>query len=572
MREAWWQRAVVYQIYPRSFQDSNGDGIGDLRGIIERLDYLAQLGVDIVWLSPIYQSPNDDNGYDISDYHSIMAEFGTMADFDELLAGMHGRGLKLIMDLVVNHSSDEHPWFLESRSSRDNPKRDWYVWRQGQADGSPPNNWESFYGGSVWAYDEATGEYYLHLFSKKQPDLNWENPEVRRAVHAMMRWWLDKWIDGFRMDAINFISKVPGLPDAPATRPGPLQQGFAYFVQGPRLLEFLREMKLEVLDDYDVFTVGEAGLSTVEHGIELTHSATGALHMLFQMEHMDLDRDPVTGSKWPAAGWSRRALKQTISRWQEGLQGTGWNSNYLSNHDQPRAVSRFGDSGRYRVESAKLLGTFLHFLHGTPCVYQGEEIGMTNVAFPRIEDYRDIETLNMYREQVVEGGRDQAPVLAMIHKMSRDNGRTPMQWTAGRHAGFSTAEPWIGVNPDHSAINVEATLADPESILHNYRRLIALRKAEPVMVHGRYKLILEVHEEIYAFLRVLDDDRLLVILNFSSAEPVFALPSHIDFAESPLWIANYPEEAGEDIRRLTLRPWEARVHRLVGGGLPDPSA
>ncbi len=566
MTKAWWKEGVVYQIYPRSFQDSNGDGIGDLRGIIERLDYLKALGVDIVWLSPIYQSPNDDNGYDISDYQAIMAEFGSMADFEALLAGLHSRGIKLVMDLVVNHTSDEHPWFIESRASKDSPKRDWYVWRKAKADGSPPNNWLSFFSGSVWEWDAATGEYYLHLFSRKQPDLNWENAQVRHAVHAMMRWWLDKGIDGFRMDVINVLSKMPGLPDAPVTIDGPWQPAFDCFVQGPRLVEFLAEMKREVLSHYDIITVGETPMATVEHGLALTHGQTGSLNMLFQFAHVDIDRDPVTRSKWTRDDWSLLDLKQAMSSWQTGLEGQGWNSLYLANHDQPRPVSRFGDDGRYRGESAKLLATFLHLLQGTPYIYQGEEIGMTNVAFASIDDYRDIETLNMYREAKASGAVDEARLMAMIHQKSRDNARTPMQWTAGHAAGFTTGEPWIKVNPNKDRINVEAAMADPDSIFHYYRRLIALRKAEPVIVHGRYDLILAEHQQIYAYLRSHEDDRLLVVCNFSSDTPIFALPTHITVTSAEPLIANYPVDPGDDLRQLTLRPWEARVHRLVGKG------
>jgi oligo-1,6-glucosidase len=366
MNKAWWKESVVYQIYPRSFQDSNGDGIGDLRGIISRLDYLKELGVDVIWLSPVYQSPNDDNGYDISDYQDIMAEFGTMADFDELLEQLHRRGMKLLMDLVVNHTSDEHPWFVESRGSRDNPKRDWYTWRPGQ-DGCEPNNWVSFFSGSVWQYDEATDQYYLHLFSRKQPDLNWENPEMREAVYEMMRWWLNKGIDGFRMDVINMISKTPGLPDAPVTGDGPYQWGGQYFLHGPRLLEFLGEMKEQVLSRYDIFTVGEMPMATTEHAVDITHEEWGALNMLFHFEHVMLDHDR-SGKlgKWRPSPLRLTALKQVMSGWQKDLEDQGWNSLYLSNHDQPRAVSRFGDDGRYRVESAKLLATFLHTLQGTP--------------------------------------------------------------------------------------------------------------------------------------------------------------------------------------------------------------
>jgi oligo-1,6-glucosidase len=422
MKKSWWKESVVYQIYPRSFADSNGDGVGDLRGIISKLNYLKELGVDVVWLSPVYKSPNDDNGYDISDYRAIMDEFGTMADWQELLDEMHQRGLKLMMDLVVNHTSDEHAWFLESRKSRDNPYRDFYIWRPGK-DGREPNNWASYFSGSAWEYDAATGEYYLHLFSRKQPDLNWENPRVRAAIYEMMHWWLQQGVDGFRMDVINMISKVPGLPDAPQMTDDRYQFGGHYFIHGPRLVEFLQEMKREVLSKYDIVTVGEMPMVTTAHAAQITQGETGSLNMVFQFEHMDLDVEPGR-SKWYQRPLDLRNLKWTMSRWQKELEGTGWNSLYLANHDQPRSVSRFGDDGKYRVESAKMLATFLHLQQGTPYIYQGEEIGMTNVRFPAIDDYRDIETLNMYREYVGERGIDPQRVMAMIHAKSRDNART----------------------------------------------------------------------------------------------------------------------------------------------------
>jgi oligo-1,6-glucosidase len=559
---AWWKEAVVYQIYPRSFRDTNGDGIGDLRGIIEKVPYLAELGIDVLWLSPVYRSPNDDNGYDISDYQDIMAEFGTLADWDQLVTELHQQGIKLLMDLVVNHTSDEHPWFQAARSSTDNPYRDYYVWRPARPDGSEPNNWRSFFGGSAWQYDAASDEYYLHLFSTRQPDLNWENPQVRRDVYDMMHWWLKRGIDGFRMDVINMLSKVPGLPDAPVSTTDRYQFGGQYFIHGPRLLEFLGEMNREVLSHYDIFTVGETPLTTTEHAIDITNEETGHLNMLFQFEHMDLDRDPAGSSKWPLHPWSLLDLKQVMTRWQKDLEGRGWNSFYLSNHDQPRSVSRFGDDGRYRVESAKMLATFLHLLHGTPYIYQGEEIGMTNVGFDSIADYRDIETLNMYREFVDEKGADPATVMAMIHAKSRDNARTPMQWDASPHAGFSSGSPWIAVNPNHTSINVEQARSDPDSVFAYYQALIRLRKANPVIVYGTYDLLLESHEQIYAFTRTLDDDRLLVILNFSADQPVFALPTNVHFDTADLLLANYDVQRAQDIRVLTLRPYEARVYRL----------
>jgi oligo-1,6-glucosidase len=563
MTTKWWKESVVYQIYPRSFQDSNGDGIGDLRGIIGRLDYLKELGVDVVWLSPVYKSPNDDNGYDISDYQDIMDEFGTLADWEELLAQMHARGIRMVMDLVVNHSSDEHPWFIESRKSKDNPYRDFYIWRPAR-DGREPNNWESFFSGSVWQYDKTTDEYYLHLFSKKQPDLNWENPAVREKIYEMMRWWLDKGIDGFRMDVITMLSKTPGLPDAPVTSDKPYQWGGQYFIHGPRLMEYLSEMNREVLAKADIMTVGEAVMATTEHAIDLTNEETGHLNMLFQFEHMDLDRVPGgMSAKWSLKPWDLLDLKRVMTRWQSDLEGKGWNSLYLSNHDQPRSVSRFGDDRQYRVQSAKLLGTFLHMLQGTPYVYQGEEIGMTNVRFPSIDDYRDIETLNMYQEFVHDRGVDPAIVMATIHAKSRDNARTPMQWDDSPNAGFTTGTPWIGVNPNSMEINVRDALADPDSVFHYYKKLIRLRKENPVVVLGRYDLLLEAHEEIYAFTRTHGSDRLLVILNFTANRPVFALPAGIAYSGKDLVISNYEVEPAEDIALLTLRPYEALVYRLT---------
>ena len=562
MKRTWWKESVVYQIYPRSFCDSNGDGIGDLRGIIGKLDYLKDLGIDVVWLSPVYQSPNDDNGYDISDYRDIMDDFGTLADWEELLAGMHQRGIKLVMDLVVNHTSDEHPWFVESRKSVDNPYRDYYIWRPPK-DGREPNNWASYFSPSAWQLDETTGEYYLHLFSRKQPDLNWENPKVRAEVFELMRWWLDKGIDGFRMDVINLISKQPGLPDAPVVTPDRYQWGGEYFTNGPRLFEYLQEMKEQVLSSYDILTVGETPAVTPQDAIALTNEETGFLSMVFQFEHMDLDADREGGLTRPQLPhWDLLELKQVMTRWQKGLEGRGWNSLYLSNHDQPRSVSRFADDGRYRVESAKMLATFLHFQQGTPYIYQGEEIGMTNVAFESIDDYRDIATRHLYREAVEAHGVDPQLALAVVHARSRDNARTPMQWDDGPEAGFTTGEPWIKVNPNHTAINVVQALADPHSVLHYYRQLIRLRRENPIMVYGTYDLILDDHPQIYAFTRTLGDDRLLVILNFSGDTPVFVLPDHLSSYDKEILIGNYEIDPAEEIGQLTLRPYEARVYRL----------
>ena len=562
MQKTWWKESVVYQIWPRSFKDSNGDGIGDLRGIIQKLDYLQALGIDVIWLSPVYQSPNDDMGYDISDYQAIMDEFGTLADWEELIAGLHTRGIKLIMDLVVNHTSDEHPWFVEARKAKDNPYRDYYIWRPGKA-GREPNNWMSFFGGSAWHYDAATDEYYLHLFSTKQPDLNWENPKVRQAVFAMMRWWLDKGIDGFRMDVINLISKAPGLPDAPVVTADRYQWGGDYFAYGPRLLEFLGEMKEQVLSRYDILTVGEVPMATTARAIAITHEETGALNMLFQFEHMALDSDESRMiGKWAVKPWDLLELKQSMTRWQKELENKGWNSLYLANHDQPRAVSRFGDDGQYRVASAKLLATFLHTLQGTPYIYQGEEIGMTNVQFPSITDYKDIETLNVYRELVEQRGFDPQAVLEMIYAKGRDNARTPLQWDASTNAGFTSGTPWIKVNPNYPTINVEQALADPNSIFYYYQQLMRLRKAHPMMVYGTYDLILADHPAIYAYTRTLDDERLLVLLNFTKQPADFALPATLPVADKRLLISNYAVDPGESIDQVTLRPYEARVYQV----------
>jgi oligo-1,6-glucosidase len=558
MKRDWWKECVVYQIYPRSFYDSNGDGVGDLRGILQKLDYLKELGIDVIWLCPVYKSPNDDNGYDISDYQDIMDEFGTLADWEELLAEMHKRGIRLVMDLVVNHTSDEHPWFQESHKSKGNPYRDFYIWRPAK-DGHEPNKWRSFFGGSAWQYDERTGEYYLHLFSKKQPDLNWENSKVREDIYAMMDWWLQKGIDGFRMDVINMLSKVEGLPDAPVVNNDRYQFGGQFFVNGPRLMEFLTEMKQKVLSRYDILTVGETPFVTTQDAIKIANEETGALKMVFQFEHMDLSAETGAGIG-TFKPWSLLHLKEVMSRWQKDLENHAWNSIYLGNHDQPRSVSQFGDDGQYRVESAKLLATFIHILQGTPYVYQGDEIGMTNVAFESIEDYRDVATRNMYREAVEEKGVDPNVALRVVHAKSRDNARTPMQWDSSQQAGFTVGTPWIKVNPNYKEINVAEALADPNSIFYYYKKLIQLRRENPVIVYGTYDLILDPHEEIYAFTRTLEEDRLLVILNFSRNSPVFNLPENISFSNAALLISNYEVVPTEDIHEITLHPYEARVY------------
>ncbi|WP_189024328.1 glycoside hydrolase family 13 protein [Paenibacillus albidus] len=558
MKRAFWKEAVVYQIYPRSFQDSNGDGIGDLQGIISRLDYLEKLGIDVVWLSPVYKSPNDDNGYDISDYEDIMDEFGTLQDWEELLAGLHARGIKLMMDLVINHSSDEHAWFVESRSSKDNPYRDYYIWRPGGENGERPNNWSSIFSGPAWELDEATGEYYLHLFSRKQPDLNWENPRLRDALYKMMTFWLDKGVDGLRMDVINMISKVEGLPSVQHEdlAPGELAGGGEYYMNGPRVHEFLQEMNAKVLSKYNIMTVGETPGVTVEDAIKYTAEDRNELQMVFQFEHMDIDSGPA--GKWDIAPWNLKQLRAILHKWQAGLAEQGWNSLYLNNHDQPRMVSRFGNDGEYRVQSATMLGTLLHTLKGTPYIYQGEEIGMTNVKFPVLEDYQDIETLNMYRDKVTGGGADHETILQAIHTKGRDNARTPMQWDASENAGFTAGTPWLKLNPNYREINVEQALADPDSVFYYYQRLIKLRKKNPVMVYGEYNLLLPDHEYIYAYTRTLAEERWLVLLNFSDVPQPVDLPAELQEIKE-LVIGNYPEEAGA---HGILRPYEAGVYRL----------
>lgn len=553
----WWRDAVVYQVYPRSFADSDGDGVGDLRGIIDRVDYLHELGIDVVWLSPIYASPHDDNGYDISDYRAIDPAFGTLEDLDALVVALHDRGMKLVMDLVVNHTSDEHPWFVESASSTDNPKRDWYWWRPprpGHVGGDPgaaPTNWGSFFSGSAWDFDERSGEYYLHLFSRKQPDLNWENPEVRAAIYDMMRWWLDRGIDGFRMDVINLISKDPALPDGEVA-PGALWgNGFPHYAAGPRIHEFLQEMHREVFEgrDRQYLTIGEMPGVTIEQARLFTDPARRELDMVFQFEHVGLDHGP-TG-KWSPAPVDIVALKRSLAAWQEGLAEAGWNSLYWNNHDQPRSVSRFGDDSRYWFESATALAAVLHLQRGTPFVYQGEELGMTNAPFERIDQYRDIESLNHFAEAVTVLGRDPADVLAGLRYSSRDNARTPVQWSAEPHAGFTSGAPWIEVHPDFERINAESQRGVPGSVFEFYRSLIALRHSNPIVVDGEFGMLEPEHPALFAFTRTLGGARLTVAANLSS-EPC-AVPDGLDLSGDAL-IANYPP--GD---RAVLRPWETIV-------------
>ncbi|PLT33415.1 alpha-glucosidase [Bacillus sp. V5-8f] len=555
----WWKESVVYQIYPRSFMDSNGDGIGDIPGIISKLDYLKHLGVDVVWLSPVYQSPNDDNGYDISDYQEIMEEFGTMEDWDRLLDEMHKREIKLVMDLVVNHTSDKHAWFMEARNSKDNPYRDYYIWRQGRG-GLPPTDWEGSFGGSAWEYSPETEEYYLHMFSKKQPDLNWENPALRNDIYSMMKFWLDKGIDGFRMDVINMISKKEFLPTYEELAEGTAKP-LPYQFNGASVHDYLQEMNREVLSKYDIMTVGECPKVTPEQAELYTAEERNELNMVFQFEHMSLDKQKGK-QKWDLKTLELSDLKQNLSKWQKQLENRGWNSLYWNNHDQPRIVSRFGTDGKYRVESAKMLATLLHFMKGTPYIYQGEEIGMTNVRFPGIEDYQDIETKNMYQERVHELGYDSKDVMESIYAKGRDNARTPMQWDDSEHAGFTKGTPWFNVNPNYTAINVKNDLENKNSIFYHYKKLIELRKKHEIVVYGSYDLILGDHESIFAYIRQLGDQMLLVINNFYEKEAEFELPSSITFGSGELLISNYDDHNVADIAKFTLRPYESVVYQL----------
>jgi oligo-1,6-glucosidase len=559
MKKIWWKEAVAYQIYPRSFMDSNGDGIGDLPGILSKLDYLKDLGIDVIWLSPIYESPNDDNGYDISDYFEIMSEFGTMQDFDLLLKEAHARGMKLIMDLVVNHTSDEHQWFIESRSSKDNPKRDYYIWKPAK-DGGPPNNWESFFSGSTWEYDVTTGEYYLHLFTKKQPDLNWNNPEVVKDIYEMITWWLDKGIDGFRVDAINHMGKAEGLPDDPHPEDQRYNTGYKMFSNLPQVHEQLQKLNREVLSNYDIMTVGETSGVGPQEALLYVGEDRNEFNMVFQFEHTGIDCG--TQGKWGVEPWSLLDLKTLMSKWQTELYEKGWNALFFNNHDQPRAVSRFGDDGEYWSQSAKLLATYIHTLSGTPFVYQGEEIGMTNVAFDSVDSYRDVEILNYYKEKVVEQGQDHDEILKRIHHKGRDNARTPMHWNTSAQAGFTTGTPWIDVNPNYTDINVEQQVQDPDSVFNYYKKLIQLRKKNEVIVYGEYELILEDDSEIYAYTRTLGDGKLLIVLNFFGGTPTFRLPSSFHVESQELLISNYSVEENEKIEEFRLQPYEARVYRI----------
>ena len=548
-KRAWWKEAVVYQIYPRSFADSNGDGIGDLNGITAHLDYLKNLGVDVIWVSPIYASPNHDNGYDISDYRAIMKEFGTMADFDRMLEGIHARGMKLVMDLVANHSSDEHAWFMESRKGKDNPYRDYYIWQDGK-DGGPPNNWGSCFSGSAWEKDEASGQYYLHLFTREQPDLNWANPKVREGIFDMMCWWCDKGVDGWRMDVISMIGKE-NYDNGPVA-PGALYGSFVPSCQHTETTHrYLREMRQKVLNRYDLLTVGEAG-GTVESAIRYANEDGSELDMIFSFDHNDGLNDGTELGKWSDHGAPLKDVREDFNRWQTGLQGKAWNTVYLGNHDQPRQVSRYGnDSELFRARSAKMLATMIHMMRGTPYVYQGEELGMTNAYFTRLEQYQDVEVHNAWHQWVESGLVDGQDMMRYFARIARDNARTPMQWNTEKHAGFTTGTPWLPVNGNYPMINAEDQVNDPDSVYHYYRQLIALRHTHDVIVYGEFVPMLEDEPNVYAYARVLDGDRLTVLLNWTDRTVACPLP------EDPLGeelISNYPtHQPGK------LQPYEARV-------------
>ncbi len=548
----WWKQAVVYQIYPRSFMDSNGDGIGDLNGITARLDYLQWLGIDVLWICPMYRSPNDDNGYDISDYQAIMTEFGTMADFDRLLAEVHARGMRLILDLVVNHTSDEHPWFIESRSSQSSAKRDWYIWREGK-NGAEPNNWESIFNGSAWKYDAGSEQYFLHLFSERQPDLNWENPQVRAALYDMMRWWLDKGIDGFRIDAICHMKKQPGLTDMPNPQGLRYVPSFERHLNYEGLLDYVDDLCEQVFNRYDIMTVGEMNGASAEQGEDWVGEQHGRLNMIFQFEHVKLWE--TSHQQSPDAGVDVLGLKNIFTRWQTLLEGKGWNALYVENHDIPRVVSKWGDDKRYWRESATAIAAMYFLMQGTPFIYQGQELGMTNTRFNRLADFNDIAARNRFAK-LQEQGMEEAQILTFLSRSGRDNSRTPMQWDDTPNAGFSLAKPWFAVNANYQQINVARQREEPDSVLNFYRALIHLRKQDPLWVYGRYQLQLAAHPHIYAYSRSQDERQVLVLCNLSG-ETQQIDAQDLSLEKRALLLSNYPQE-GE---RQTLRSYEARIYQ-----------
>lgn len=550
MNRTWWKEGVVYQVYPRSFKDSNNDGIGDLQGLVSKLDYIKSLGVDIIWVCPIYKSPNDDNGYDVSDYRDIMDEFGVMQDFDRLLEGIHARGMRILMDLVANHSSDEHTWFQEARKSKHNPYRDYYFWKP-SPNGTPPTNWQSFFGGSTWEFNEATQDYYLHLFTKKQPDLNWENPQVRKEIYDIIKFWFDKGVDGFRMDVISLISKRLEFNDVDTANYAKVIEN--QYANGPRIHEYLQEMNAEVLSKYDIMTVGEGPGIHLGNALDYVAEDRRELNMIFHFDHMFIDNGP--GGKYDPIPYDRVRFKRIFSEWDEKLKGRGWNSIFLGNHDFSRMVSRFGNDSRYHAQSAKLLATILLSLRGTPYIYQGDELGMTNVAFDRIEDYQDVETLQSWKA-AEEEGKDMEHFLTLVHSQSRDNARTPMQWSGDEHGGFSNVQPWIKTNPNYQQINVASQENDPGSILNYYRQMIRYRKENPTLIYGDYQCVMENDPNMYIYERWDDQHRFLIALNMSDHDVTVELPGD---GEWDLRVGNYKETNKSN----AMRPWEAKIFKQV---------
>lgn len=559
MKQAWWQKAVVYQIYPKSFQDTTGNGVGDIQGIIKRLDYLKGLGVDVLWLTPIYASPQKDNGYDISDYYSIHHEYGTMEDFDQLLKEAHQKGLKVIMDIVVNHTSTEHEWFKQAASSKDNPYRDFYIWKDGKEDGSEPTNWQSKFGGNAWQYDEKTGQYYLHLFDITQADLNWENEKLRNEVYKMMQFWFEKGVDGFRLDVINLISKNQDFPDDDGSAaPG---DGRKFYTDGPRVHEFIHEMNQEVFSKYDSMTVGEMSSTTLEHCVKFTKPERNELSMTFNFHHLKVDYPD--GEKWEIGEMDFLALKQILSKWQVGMnEGGGWNALFWCNHDQPRIVSRYGNDGEFHKESAKMLATTIHMMQGTPYIYQGEEFGMTDPKFTSIDQYRDVESLNMYNI-LQANGKSEEEILEILRRKSRDNSRTPVQWNGEKNAGFTDGTPWIETARNYRELNAENALKDKESIFYHYQKLIQLRKEYNIITDGDYELLAPEDDKIFAYLRSTDKEKLLVVNNFYEEEVTFTLPEHIDWTglTGTILLSNYPDS--DSMREsIKLRAYESIVYYI----------
>ncbi|MCY8835641.1 glycoside hydrolase family 13 protein [Bacillus atrophaeus] len=551
MEKAWWKEAVVYQIYPRSFKDSNGDGIGDINGIRSMLPYIKDLGADVIWICPVFDSPNADNGYDIRDYKKILTEFGTMDDLDSLLNEIHEFGMKLIIDLVVNHTSDEHPWFIESRSALDSEKRDWYIWKDGK-NGKEPNNWESIFSGSAWQYDQTTDQYYLHLFDKKQPDLNWENQNMRFAVYEMVNWWLDKGIDGFRVDAISHIKKKKGLPDLPNPEDLPYVPSFPYHMNVEGIMDFLRELKKETFSRYPIVTVGEANGVTADEAADWAGGKSGIFDMIFQFEHLglwDIDAD----ERIDVA-----ELKRILSKWQNSLEGVGWNALFMENHDQPRSVSAWGDDQTYVTESAKALAAMYFLMKGTPFIYQGQEIGMTNVAFPSIEDYDDVAMKRLYDIETAKGVPHKE-VMKMIWKKGRDNSRTPMQWNESKYAGFSDAPPWIGINDNYTWLNAKSQMKDKASVYHFYKNLIALRRKHDVFIYGLYQLLLPEDKQIFAYLRKSNRQTALILTNLTKTPALYRHPAY-PLSSDSLVLSNIETTHHQHTTSILLQPYETRIY------------